>query len=279
MEGPKHSLSDMMDELEAQTGVIINFHDLSGLCLQIPHLRIRQDQHYHHGHFCTFAKRMGNQPHCAANKERSKLRAQAGETFQGYCPFGVWDHAHPVRYNQEIIGIVYAGSLQGDQKLASIAGQAYTGPQLPQLNADLKNTCTHTAAFLAQYILIIIRAWIRKGNLLGKKKSEHFYIQAMHQFIETHYPKNISLQELAQQLHVHPNYLGNLISSNSNKTFRQHLMDYRCERAQVFLRGTQASITEIAFLCGFQDSNYFSSAFKRHCGVSPSQYRKQIQRS
>ena len=276
MEGLQQDLSSMMDEMEAQTGVVINFHDLSGLCLQIPNLRIRQDQHYHHGSYCTFAKRMGNQPHCAANKERSKLRAQNGATFSGYCPFGVWDHAHPVRFDDEIIGIVYTGSLQGDQTLAPIGEQAYTGPQLAPLNAAHKETCTNAAAFLAQYILIIIRAWVRKGNLLGKKKSEHFYLQAMHQFIETHYPKNISLQELAGQLNVHPNYLGNLISSNSDKTFRQHLLDYRCYRAQVFLRGTNDSITEIAFICGFQDSNYFSSAFKRHCGMTPTQYRKEI---
>lgn len=269
------NLSELMDEMEAQTGLVINFHDLSGLSLQIPSLKIRQEQHYHHGDYCSFAKRHGNQSACAANKQRSIARAQTGMPFFGYCPFGVWDYALPVRHDDQTIGIVYAGSLKGERDLAAIRGHAYTGATPRQLTDDKKNACMQSARFLAQYIVLLIQSWIRQGNQLGKKKPEHFYLQAMHQYIETHYQKNISLQGLAEQLHVHANYLGGLISNLTNHTFRQHLHKYRCERAQVYLRGTHDSITEIAFLCGFQDSNYFSSAFKRFCGLSPRQYRQE----
>ncbi len=269
------SLSALMDEVQAQSGVVVDFHDLSGLCLQIPNLALRHDQYYHHGDFCTFAKRMGNQPLCSANKQKSIEKAQAGEAYSGYCPFGIWDHAQPVKFENELIGIVFVGSAQGEQPLAEIEGQRYNGPALPQLDEALQQRCKELATFIAEHILLIIRAWIRQGNLLGKKKSEHFYVQAMHQFIEMHYPKDISLAGLAGQLRVHANYLGSLITRLSDKTFRQHLLDFRCQRAQVMLRSTNESITEIAYTCGFQDSNYFSTAFKREVGMSPRAYRQQ----
>ena len=36
----------------------------------------------------------------------------------------------------------------------------------------------------------------------------------------------------------------------------------------------ELSVTEIALVCGFDNSNYFSTAFKRICGVTPSEYRR-----
>ncbi len=37
------------------------------------------------------------------------------------------------------------------------------------------------------------------------------------------------------------------------------------------------SITEIAFQVGFSDSNYFARVFRKHLGMSASEYRKQFQ--
>lgn len=36
----------------------------------------------------------------------------------------------------------------------------------------------------------------------------------------------------------------------------------------------ELSVTEIALVCGFDNSNCFSTAFKRICGVTPSEYRR-----
>ena len=41
------------------------------------------------------------------------------------------------------------------------------------------------------------------------------------------------------------------------------------------IAGTDRPITEIAFDVGYNDSNYFSTAFRKHEGLTPSQYRKQ----
>jgi AraC-like DNA-binding protein len=53
-------------------------------------------------------------------------------------------------------------------------------------------------------------------------------------------------------------------------------MNYRIERAARKLDGSDASITQIAFDCGFNDLSYFIKTFKEIKGVSPSKYRKKF---
>ena len=43
---------------------------------------------------------------------------------------------------------------------------------------------------------------------------------------------------------------------------------------ELLLTQEKIRISEIAVSCGFNDSNYFSSQFKKICGVTPTQYRK-----
>ena len=54
-----------------------------------------------------------------------------------------------------------------------------------------------------------------------------------------------------------------------------YINDVRLSRAAEMLKNTDNKITYIAFLCGFEDSNYFSTAFKKKYGISPKIYRKQ----
>ena len=67
-------------------------------------------------------------------------------------------------------------------------------------------------------------------------------------------------------------------NENGNKwkiNFRELLLERRIREAKVYLKlHRNHSITQIATLCGFHDSNYFSTCFHRLTGVSPRQYRE-----
>ena len=55
--------------------------------------------------------------------------------------------------------------------------------------------------------------------------------------------------------------------------FKEYLLNVRIKDACRRLLETNESITEIAFGCGFNDSNYFGDAFRRIKGISPNKYR------
>lgn len=52
------------------------------------------------------------------------------------------------------------------------------------------------------------------------------------------------------------------------------LVKLRLVKAMRALRATNDSVTDIAFACGFNDSNYFSCSFSRMTGMAPGEYRR-----
>ena len=54
----------------------------------------------------------------------------------------------------------------------------------------------------------------------------------------------------------------------------QYVISVRIETASNLLKATDYSVSNIAELCGFSDPYYFSRAFKKALGKSPSEYRK-----
>ncbi|QMU78433.1 AraC family transcriptional regulator [Streptacidiphilus sp. PB12-B1b] len=82
-----------------------------------------------------------------------------------------------------------------------------------------------------------------------------------------------SLAELAEQLHLAPNYLGRVFKSATGLPPMAYLAHYRMETAAVLLGRTDQSVAQVSEAVGCADQNYFARRFKAHYGLSPSTYR------
>ena len=254
--------------------------DLRGITLRLPELRLRAEQYYHHGSFCLFAKYHNRNVACAANKEKSKQRAnRQSKPFWGCCPYGVWDLAMPVRWREETIAIFYLGSFIGDRPLKAVRGHSYQGPPLPPITVGQRRELLRYGRMLADYLSLQIEVSNEREALFTGLHTADFYRDATHQFIASHYHEPVNLQSYAEQLRLHPNYLGQQVVAACGRRFSELLRDYRLERAQILLRSSRHSITRIAFECGFQDANYFSTIFRRQAGQSPRRYRNDYVKS
>jgi two-component system response regulator YesN len=98
-------------------------------------------------------------------------------------------------------------------------------------------------------------------------------IEKAKQWIKNHLSDEASLNGLAQYLHISPNYLSSLFKQSTGETFQDYTSRLRFERAKELLMEPDRKIHEISAMVGFTDSNYFSIAFKKHVGLTPSQYR------
>jgi two-component system response regulator YesN len=58
-----------------------------------------------------------------------------------------------------------------------------------------------------------------------------------------------------------------------NFSFLEYLKDYRIKKALELMKDQGRRINEVARDTGFRDMSYFSSVFKKHTGMSPSQYQ------
>ncbi|MBK1897541.1 helix-turn-helix domain-containing protein [Chryseobacterium paridis] len=90
---------------------------------------------------------------------------------------------------------------------------------------------------------------------------------------------NLTLNELAELLTVHPNYLSQVINSKENKNFYELINQRRIEEFLnkiVEPESKQYTFLAIAFDCGFNSKTSFNRNFKKYTGVTPTEYQKTL---
>ena len=83
------------------------------------------------------------------------------------------------------------------------------------------------------------------------------------------------LASLSQRFGVSPSYLSRSFKKLTGVGLNEYINISRITAAEKLLQSGNLSITEVAFSCGFNDSNYFAAVFKRVRGVTPKKYALQ----
>lgn len=110
------------------------------------------------------------------------------------------------------------------------------------------------------------------GSALANDKSIAM-LKRILSFLRENYDRPITLETLSAAINKSPKYLGCFFKRMTGKTPIEYLNEYRIEKAVRKLRLTEASVTDIAFSCGFSDLSYFIKTFKKVKGTSPGKYR------
>lgn len=99
--------------------------------------------------------------------------------------------------------------------------------------------------------------------------------QAM-QYLDKHLQDaDLRVEKAAQRLHISPVYLRRIFSRKLQMSPKQYLLQKRMEKAKSLLEMHYFSVAEVADRCGFMSSQYFSVAFKKHTGLTPTEYASQ----
>ena len=96
---------------------------------------------------------------------------------------------------------------------------------------------------------------------------------AVLQYIEEHLAESLTLEQMAQIAHFHPNYFIRIFKQSTGLSPIQYVNRLRIEKAKHYLTFTPMSVSDIADKLGLEIS-YFSRMFKDHSGFSPSEYRE-----
>ena len=86
--------------------------------------------------------------------------------------------------------------------------------------------------------------------------------------------KNLSVKSLAESVYLTPTYLSGLFKKCTGKTIGQYLTELRIEYSMKLLMNKQLKLYHVAEMVGYDDPNYFAKIFKRHVGMTPSEYRE-----
>ena len=94
------------------------------------------------------------------------------------------------------------------------------------------------------------------------------------EYIKTNYSKAITLEDVAREINVSPQYLSKLFKEETGENFIDYLTSIRIRIAKNLLEGDELSVKEICYSIGYSDPNYFSRIFKKVVGATPTEYRE-----
>ena len=85
---------------------------------------------------------------------------------------------------------------------------------------------------------------------------------------------DVTLVSLAQDFHYSPEHASRVTKRATGQTFLQLLTSIRLENAKQLLRDTSVNVLDIALQIGYEGSDQFIRAFRKHNGITPNEYRK-----
>ena len=126
--------------------------------------------------------------------------------------------------------------------------------------------------------LTILCAIYQRDNKFTKIKMirENLLYNILH-YISLHYTEDISLQNIADELHVNMNYLSRFFHKNIAMNFSTFINHYRVSHAEHML-AQNIEMADVAYGCGFRSIRTFNRAFKSITGYTPSAYKRMIER-
>ena len=124
-----------------------------------------------------------------------------------------------------------------------------------------------------QEIKSIVSGLKNKSNL----EDDNGYKTKIQKEIEDNiYNPQLSLTLIADKMGLSFGYFSNLFKKLMGVPFQEFVFNERMERAKIILLSTDMKNYEIAEAVGFEDPNYFSTAFKKKYGLSPNQYKEKV---
>jgi AraC-like DNA-binding protein len=120
-----------------------------------------------------------------------------------------------------------------------------------------------------------------QSKLTAEKSKIH--LDTLLDYMKKHRPyltPGISIEELSQKLSIHPRYISQEINFYLNKNFYDFINEYRIEEAKNLFSdpaNKKKTILEILYEVGFNSKSVFNNAFKKHTGVTPTEFRSMNQ--
>ncbi|MBD3242508.1 MAG: helix-turn-helix domain-containing protein [Chitinivibrionales bacterium] len=128
-------------------------------------------------------------------------------------------------------------------------------------------------------LLALMRSGVAQTQRTGRDE-ERFdqdrqvqVIRLVKEYIACNLSRPIALRDIADHLGMSTYHLSHVFSSASGFRLSEYLTHERMQEAARRLHDPRVRISEAAYAVGYNDPNYFTKAFRKHFGMSPSQYR------
>ncbi|WP_141501659.1 response regulator [Paenibacillus luteus] len=110
---------------------------------------------------------------------------------------------------------------------------------------------------------------------INSRADQRSVVRLVKGYIRSSFGEELTLAQIAEHVHLSPNYLANLFKKDTGMTINAYMTEVRLEEAKrMLLDDNRLLIHDISERIGYKDSKYFTKLFKREFGLSPSEYRE-----
>lgn len=128
-------------------------------------------------------------------------------------------------------------------------------------------------SYLLYSLLLTLQKEVMKSG--GKEeKRERVLGNLIQKYIDEHYKEDINLQDIADKMHLSQYYMSHVFKKIIGYSPKHYVIRRRIGEAQSYLLSTEKSVTEIAYLIGYNSASNFNNSFRKMVGMSPQKYRE-----
>lgn len=110
---------------------------------------------------------------------------------------------------------------------------------------------------------------------LAAKKGSSQLVHRIYQYIEHHFSDtDLTVNKMADFLHFTPAYLCQIFKAETGNTINSYIHAFRADKAKELLKDKEIKLYEVSLNVGYKNPDYFTIQFKKHAGMTPSEFRE-----
>lgn len=165
----------------------------------------------------------------------------------------------------ELVVVISRAAVEAGAEMEALLGLNYDFvAELYGVN-DFEGLCAWVVRMLETFLDTVSK---------GREQPASAQLNDAMDYIRIHHMRNLSLEEVAENVHVSPYYLSHLFREKLGVTFVEYVTGVRMEMAKNYLLHTRLPIAAIAEKLGYDDAGYFGKVFRKYTGVTPKNYRR-----
>lgn len=129
--------------------------------------------------------------------------------------------------------------------------------------------------------IFLLMGYLQREGILepyrSRRQAGQSDMERILRFMEENYDQDISLREVADNLHMNYSYASRYFKKNTGRNFKEYLDFIRVSEANRLLAEGRRSITEISIRCGFNGPQAMNRVYGKVTGLSPSGMRRLCQ--
>jgi AraC family transcriptional activator of pobA len=153
---------------------------------------------------------------------------------------------------------------------------------LNKIDKECRHIDRHTQEIILSQIELLLNYSKRfyERQFLTRKNNNHQLLARFEELVGEYFNNSatarhglLTVQYIAEQMNLTPNYLSDLLRVHTGQNTQQHIHEKLIEKAKQKLSTTNLSVSEIAYALGFEHAQSFSTLFKKKTNVSPLEFR------